>query len=143
MAENSQGENPPTLREQGGEVVSDLRQVLLHTTSHFEALAELLQLELEEYARGQFKRLVAIVLSAALLGCAYLLLCVWAVVELSPHIGLRWAFIGVALFNVVVGLVALIVGARCKPAGVAPATMQEIKNDVRCVQLYLKERHHS
>lgn len=143
MAEPPTTTNPPTLREQGGEVVSDLRQAVLHATRHAESLAELLHLELGEYARGQVRRALALSVAAALFVCAYLLLCAFAVVELQPLLGTRWAILAVVLFNVALGLVALLVAALCKPAGVAPATVQEIKNDLRCVQLYLKGKEKS
>lgn len=136
-------ENPQTLREQGREVISDVRQAALHATRHIEALAQLLQLELGEYARGQARRMLAAVMGAVLLVCAYLMLCFYAVVELQPLVGTRWALLAVVGVNVVLGLVALLVSALCKPAGVAPATLQELKNDVRCVQLYLKGREKS
>lgn len=140
MAEKASPENTPTLLEQGGEVVSDVRQAVLHTMQHVEALAELLHLELGEYAQRQARRAFVLAVAAVLLVSAYLMLCFYAVVELEPLVGMRWAILAVVAFNAVLGLVALLVAALCKPAGVAPATMQEIKNDVRCVQLYLKEK---
>lgn len=123
--------------------MSDLRLAVLQTVRHVEALAELLQLELSEYVRGQARRMLAQVVAGVLLVCAYLMLCFFAVVELQTLVGMRWAILAVVVFNVVLGLVALLVAALCKPAGVAPSTVQELKNDVRCVQLYLKGREKS
>lgn len=138
MAEVQPPEKPETLREQGEAVVSDMRDAALHISRHLESLVELFHLELCEYGRGQARRLLALAVGSVLLVCAYLLLCLFAVVELQPHWGFMWAFLAVILFNVVAGGAALLVAALCKPAGVAPATAQEIKNDIRCIQLYLK-----
>lgn len=143
MAEEQPQDNQPSLRQQGGEVVSDVREAVLQITRHVEALAELFHLELREYGRSQARRATALALGVALLMCAYLLLCIFAVVELQPVMGLRWAFLAVLVFNAVAGVMALLVAVLCKPSGVAPSTVQEIKNDIRCVQLYLKGKEKS
>lgn len=146
MAELSSPEKPPTLREQSGEVVADLRQAAAHGAHHIGALAELLQLELGEYMRGQTRRMVALMVGGVLLACAYLLLCLLAVEALRAYTSVpdvRYALLIVVGGNVLLGLVALWIGRLCKPAAVAPATLQEIKNDVQCIQLYLKNREKS
>ena len=124
-------------------MVADVLRAAEHAVHHLSALTELLQLELREYARLQTKRIIAVAMGAVLLLCASLLLCLYAVLELQPLLGLRWSLLAVVGGNVVLGLVALLVGAHYKPAGVAPDTMQEIRNDVRCVQLYLKRKENS
>lgn len=143
MAEVQPPAKSETLREQGGLIVSNVRDAVFYATRHLETLVELFQLELCEYGRKQTRRMIALIIGAVLLLCAYMLLCIFAVVELQPLMGTMWAFLAVFAFNVVVGLVALLVGALCKPTGVAPSTVQELKNDIRCVQLYLKEKENS
>lgn len=138
MAEDQPPEKPETLREQGEAVVTDLRSVSLHVFRHLESLAELFSLELREYGRRQICYMMTLIAGAVLLLCAYLVLCFFAVVALSPLIGHTWAFLAVVAFNVVAGGVMLLVAALRKPDAVAPSTVQEIKNDIRCVQLYLK-----
>lgn len=133
-AENRQ----PTLREQSGAVVSDVRAAVLHSAQHLEALGELLRLELREYGRRQVRRVVTGALGVALLLCAYITGCFCVVVELQPLVGLRVAFLAVIIFNAVVGGVLLLAAALRKPASLAPTTCEEIKKDIECVKIYLK-----
>lgn len=142
MAENRPSERP-SLFKQGEGVVSDVRGAVLSAARHFEALAELFMLELREYGQSQARRLVALLVGAVLLLSAYVMLCIFAVVLLWPVLGLDWAMGAVLAFNVVAGVVALLVAAACKPKGLAPATSQEIKDDIQCIKLYLKEKENS
>ena len=142
MAKSEHPEEPATLREQGGAVLGGVREAVLHATRHVEALAELLQVELNEYGRRQARRLTAALVGVALLLCAYLMLCVFVVLVLilKP----TWApVLAVVIFNALGGMVALLVGKCGKPAGVAPETVKELKNDLECVKLYLKGKENS
>ena len=65
MAKSEHPEEPATLREQGGAVLGGVREAVLHATRHVEALAELLQVELNEYGRRQARRLTAAFLGVA------------------------------------------------------------------------------
>lgn len=143
MADPTPEEKPLTLREQGGAVVSSARSAVLHATGHLEALAELLQVELREYGRCQMRRVVAVAIGGVMLLCAYMLLCVLAVVAFGGMLGLLNSLLAVIGFNAVVGLIILLLGVKCRPAGIAPATTQEIKNDIQCVKLYLKGKEQS
>lgn len=143
MAETNPPEKPATLREQSGAVVSDVRDAVLHATRHLEALVELFRLELHEYRRCQVRRLVAVAVGAVMLLCSYMLLCLYAVVALQPYLGLLWSFMAVFMFNLIVGLAVLLVAALRRPTAIAPATSQEIKNDIECIKLYLKGKEKS
>lgn len=123
--------------------MSDVRSAVLSATRHVESLAELFAIELREYTRSQIRRIAALVLAAVLLLCAYIVLCIWGALALMPLLGLQWALLVIVLVNVVLALVALLVAALCKPSAVAPATQQELKNDLQCVKLYLKGKGNS
>ena len=144
MVESQHAEKTVTLREQGGAVLGGVRESVLHATRHVEALAELLQVELNEYGRRQARRLTAALVGVALLLCAYLMLCVFAVLVLMPVLKPIWApVLAVVIFNALVGMVALLVSKCGKPGGVAPETVKELKNDLECVKLYLKGKENS
>ncbi len=130
-------EERSTLRQQSGAVVGGLRDAVLQLVRHVEALAELFELEMQEYVRRQKRYVVAMAVGAGLLGCAYLVLCIYAVLLLQPVLTLSWAVLSVVLFNVLVGFIALLVAGNSKPTGLAPDTVKEIKNDIECAKLYL------
>lgn len=143
MADTDPPEQATTLRKQSGAVVSDVRASVLHAARHLEALAELFHLELKEYGRRQTRRLIAMLVGGVLLMCAYMLLCILAVAILQPLVGHLWAFVAVLLFNLVVGMIAMLIGLKSKPAAIAPATTQELKDDIQCIKLYLKGKEKS
>lgn len=127
-----------TLQKQGGSVLADVREALLQTSDHVEAVLELFRLELREYGERQARRIVALVTGVFLLLCAYAVFCAFACVLLSMWLGWLWAVASVCLLNALLGGVAVVVGIKCKPGAIAPATVQEIKDDVQCIKLMLK-----
>ncbi len=139
MSDNTSSEEQPGLRDQVGVVLRSARASALHATQHLEALADLLQEELAEYGRKQARRLVQLLVGGLLLGCAYLLLCVLAVMLLHPLVqSYPIAIALVLVFNLAAGLVMLLIGKRCKPDGVAPHTMRELKTDLEWIERSLK-----
>ncbi len=127
-----------TLQKQGGSVLANAREALLHTSEHLEAVLELFRLELREYGEKQVRRVVALVVGVFLLLCAYAIFCAFACVLLSSWLGWIWAVAVVCLVNALLGAVAIVVGLKCKPGPIAPATLQELKDDVQCIKLMLK-----
>lgn len=125
--------------EQGG-IVSDVKDAALQAARHVESLAELLHIELQEYARFQVRRAVFVALGAVMLLIAYGLLCILAidVLQRMAYMDERLSIVAVVAFNAILGLLLLCIGILRKPEGVAPATGQEIKNDIQCIKLYLQ-----
>lgn len=138
MAPSEKTDKSDSLREQGGAVVSGVRAAALHATKHVEAVAELLMLELSEYGRTQMRRAIGIAVGAVFLLIAYVMLC-WLVVCCCGMMGV----IIVIAFNLLVGVVFLVCAMNNKPEGIAPATCQEIKDDLQCIRLYLKGKEKS
>lgn len=139
MSDNTPQEEQPGLREQVGVALSGVRVSALHAAQHLEALAALFREELAEYERKQTCRFIWLSVGAVLLGCAYLLLCVLAVLLLRPLV--HSFLIAVALvlvFNLAAGLVALWISRRYKPDGIAPHTVQELKTDWEWIEHSLK-----
>ena len=129
-----------SLQEQGGAALEGARRAALQATSHLEALMDLLCLELAEYGAHQARRVLALAFGVLLLLCAYFLLCLFICVALSGWLGWLGAVGVVCLFNLLVGVLALVAGLKCRPGPLAPATRQELKNDVQCIRLFLKEK---
>ncbi len=132
-----------TLQEQGGEVVADARSAATEAVRHAEDLLELFRMELREYGQRQARRMVAILAGGVLLLVSYLLLCAALCVLLGRWLDWPLAVGSVFLVNFVLGLVLLICGVKMKPGPVAPATQQELKNDLQCLKLAIEQKRKS
>ncbi len=132
-----------TLQAQGGEVLADARQAAVDATQHAEALVELFRLELREYGQRQARRMVALMVGVGLLLVSYLLFCAGLCVLLGQYVDWPLAVGIVFLVNFVGGLLLLICGVKSNPGPLAPATRQELKNDLQCIKLALAEKKKS
>ncbi len=132
-----------TLQERGGEVVADARQAAVDAATHAEALLSLFRLELQEYGQRQTRRMVSILVGVGLLLVSYLLLCAVACVLLGQWLDWPLAVAIVFFVNVAVGALLLICGIKMNPGPLAPATRQELKNDLQCLKLALAEKKKS
>ncbi len=132
-----------TLHERGGEVVSDARSAALEAARHVEALVELFRLELREYGQRQARRMVSILVGVGLLLVSYLLLCAALCVLLGQYVAWPYAVGIVFLVNFLGGLMLLICGAKMNPGPLAPATQQELKNDLQCLKIAIAEKRKS
>ncbi len=132
-----------TLQVQGGEVFADARQAATDATHHVEALVELFRLELREYGQRQARRMVSILVGAGLLLVSYLLFCAALCVLLGQYMAWPLAVGAVFLANAAIGALLLICGLYMKPGPLAPATQQELKNDLQCLKLALAEKKKS
>ena len=127
-----------TLQEQGGDLVDDVRKAARYTASHARSLLALLKVELAEYVAQQSRRAVLFAAAGVVLLFAYALLCVWLCVVLNMWLA-SWA-VSVAivlLLNAVPGLILAMMALRAKPAPLAEATRQELKNDLECLRILL------
>jgi uncharacterized membrane protein YqjE len=127
-----------TLQEQGGDLVDDVRKAARYTASHARSLLALLKVELAEYVAQQSRRAVLFAAAGVMLLFAYALLCVWLCVVLNTWLA-SWA-VSVAivlLLNAVPGLILAMMALRAKPAPLAEATRQELKNDLECLRILL------
>lgn len=117
--------------------VANLREAGRHAAEHADALAELLSVELREYAARQTLRM-ALIAAAALPACAaWLLLCALGVLLLESVMAVTWAVAIVAVLNLVLAA-ALAVAARKSGVGEpAPLTCRELKNDWQCLKLLI------
>lgn len=124
------------------EVIASIEQakaVTQRAMEHTGALGALLSEEVKEYATHQVQRLLMAVVACVLLLGAYLLLCALSTVVLSAYVGLTCA-LGIVLFiNLLVALVLLLGVKRMAGKQLAPATVQELKNDWQCLKLLCKE----
>ncbi len=132
-----------TLQEQGGEVLADARQAAANATQHAESLVELFRLELREYGQRQARRMAAMVAGIGLLLVSYLLLCAGLCVLLGQYLDWVYAVGIVFLANFLCGLLLLICGTHSNPGPLAPATRQELQNDLQCIKLALAEKKKS
>lgn len=134
-----------SLQEQGGELLSEIRNAAAYAKSHAGSLLSLFRLDLAEYMAQQRRRVVMFAAAGIAFLVGYLLLCVLAVLALQLVLGSwLWAVAAVFAFNVLVGIWMLVKAWRAKPAPLAAATRAELKNDLECLKILLsKENKHS
>ena len=127
-----------TLQEQGGGLVDDVRKVANYTASHARSLLALLKIELAEYVSQQTRRAVMFAVAGVLLFFSYALLCVLLCLVLNIWLG-SWliSVAAVLLLNAVPGLLLVVAALRAKPAPLAEATREELKNDLECLKILL------
>ncbi len=127
-----------TLQEQGGGLVDDVRKAARYTASHARSLLALLKIELAEYVAQQSRRAVMFVLGGVLLIFSYALLCVLLCMALNTWLESWLLSVAIVwLLNAVPGLMLAVVALRAKPAPLAEATREELKNDLECLKILL------
>ena len=132
-------ERGSALREESAAVVRQACAVAQRAAEHAGALGELLSEEVKEYAVHQVQRLIMAGVAGVLLLGAYGVFCALLVVLLSYCIGLAWALAGVVFLNLLVAMLLLRQVRRMAGKKLAPATVEELKNDWQCLKLLCKE----
>ncbi len=130
-------------KEEGAAMVRSLRETGAAALAHVEALAALLKLELEEASKRLGKKMALLLLGAFMAVFGYLFL--WCL--LTMVMAYFWGIIaGLAVttgFHLLAAAVALIFFSRTHVTPIAPATAEELKTDLSCLQMALKKSSHS
>lgn len=127
------------LQQRGNEAADEVREAAMHAAGHVSALAQLFRLEVQEYGVRQAKRLAAAMAGLLLLLVGYLSFCAFLCVIMQAWLGSwLWATGLVCLVNVLAGVVLATVAVCKKPGALAPATRQELKDDVQCLKILLR-----
>ena len=132
-------EQKSALREELAAVVQQARGVAQRTVEHTGALGALFSAEVKEYAAHQVQRLVMAVLACVLLLGAYVAFCAVLTVLFSTWLGWLWALSVVCLLNLVVAVLLMMIVKSMGGKRLAPATVEELKNDWQCLKLLCKE----
>lgn len=130
-------ETVDTLREQGKSAVFHVRSVIIHAAEHLRALSALFGVELQEYAARQTSRLIALAAGIFLTVCGYLILCALVCALIGSYIGILWGMAIVCAAHFLAAGTLIILALNHKPGPLAPATRQELKNDLQCLQIIL------
>lgn len=128
-----------SIKDEAVAVVQQARSVMERAVEHTSALSALLSAEIKEYAAHQVQRLIMVVLACVLLLGAYFAFCAVLVALLCLWLHLVWSLVIVCALN---GGVAFLLLLRVKRMGgkqLAPATVEELKNDWQCLKLLCKE----
>ena len=118
--------------------VQQARNVAQRALEHTGALGELFSAEVKEYAQHQAKRVAMVVIACVLLLGAYFVFCAVLAVILGMWLGLAWALVVVCLLNFALALLLLLCAKAMSGKQLAPATMEELKNDWQCLKLLCK-----
>lgn len=133
-------ETVDALREQGRSAASNMRDTAIHIAGHLRAVAALFGVELQEYAARQTDRLVALAVGIFLAACGYLVLCALVCLLIGSCIGILWGMAVVCAAHFLAAGILIILALNHKPGSLAPATRQELKNDLRCLQILLDSK---
>lgn len=128
-------ERGSALRSESAAVVQHVCAAAERAAEHAGALGELLSVEVKEYAMHQVQRLAMVVVSAVLLLGAYGGLCALLAVLLSCYIGMAGALAVVVLLNLLIAAMLLWKVRAMAGKQLAPATVEELKNDWKCLKL--------
>lgn len=130
-------------KEEGAAMVRSLRETGVAALAHVEALAALFKLELEEASKRLGKKMALLLLGAFMAVFGYLFL--WCL--LTMVMAYFWGIIaGLAVttgFHLLAAAVALILFSLTHVTPIAPATAEELKTDLSCLQMALKKSSHS
>jgi uncharacterized membrane protein YqjE len=127
------------LREEAAAAVLQARNVAQRTVEHGSALAALFSAELKEYTVHQVRRLVMLVVACVLLLGAYGVLCALLAVALGLYIGIVCSLAVVVVLNILVAGALLYGAVKMGGKKLAPATVEELRNDWQCLKLLFKE----
>lgn len=128
-------ERGSALREESAAVLQQACTVAERAAEHAGALGELFSAEVKEYAVHQAKRLVMAIVAMVLLLGAYGGLCALLAVLLSYYIGMAGALAVVVAANLLIALLLLRKVSGMAGRQLAPATVEEIKNDWKCLKM--------
>ena len=132
-------EQKSLLREEAVAAIQQAKGVAQRAVEHTGALGTLLSEEIKEYTAHQLQRIIMAVLACVLLLGAYFVFCALLAVVLSAYLGLTWALLIVFMLNVFTALALLVRVKKMAGKQLAPATVQELKNDWQCLKLLYKE----
>ena len=120
-------------------MVQQARSAAQRVAEHTSALGVLFTEEVKEYSAHQLQRLVMLIVACVLLLGAYFVLCAAVAVLLSIWMHPALALGVVCFVNLLVAVVLLRKARSMGGKQLAPATVQELKNDWECLKLLCKE----
>lgn len=130
-----------SLRERGGAVAQSAGKAVSQSAAHIATLGELLCVEVEECADRVVLKAKVLFVGLCLFLCGYGFLMVLVCYLLAQNLGWVWALGIVGGFHLVVGTMVTAVAMNLKLGPFAPETRRELKNDVECIKILLKEEN--
>ena len=134
-----------TLQQQGGILADDIRRLAGHSSAHIKSLVALLRLELAEYVKQRRRQALLYAVAGVFLLVAYLSFCLLCGIMMYRCTGsCEGAVVFVLLLNLLAACFVFAKAVKSKPAPLAEATREEIKNDIACLKiLFSKEKEDS
>ena len=130
-------------KEEGAAMVRSLRETGAAALDHVEALAALLKLELEEASKRLGRKMALLLLAAFMAIFGYLFLWCFLTMVMAHFWGIIAGLAVTTGIHLVAAAVALILFSRTHVTPIAPATAEELKTDLSCLQMALKKSSHS
>ena len=130
-------------KEEGAAMDRSLRETGAAALDHVEALAALLKLELEEASKRLGRKMALLLLAAFMAIFGYLFLWCFLTMVMAHFWGIIAGLAVTTGIHLVAAAVALILFSRTHVTPIAPATAEELKTDLSCLQMALKKSSHS
>ncbi|WP_302014609.1 phage holin family protein [uncultured Akkermansia sp.] len=130
-------------KEEGVAMARSLRETGEAALAHMEALCSLLKLELEEASQRLEKKMLLLLAGAFMAVFGYLFLWCLLTMVMAHFWGVIAGFAVTAGFHLLVAAAAFIMFSRIHVTPIAPATAEELKTDLSCLQMALKKSSHS
>ncbi len=121
------------------DMVGSAKKTAAKFAEHAKALSALLALELNESAQRLGRKVSLLILALFMVICGYLLLWVLLTAVMAHFLGWIIALAISTGFHFLVAIVALVKACKVKVGPLAPATAEELKNDLTCLQMALRK----
>lgn len=130
-------------KEEGVAMARSLRETGAAVLSHLEALYALLKLELEEASKRLGKKTALLLLAVFMAFFGYLFLWCLLAMVMAHFWGIIAGLAVTAGIHLLIAAAALIMFSRIHITPIAPATAEELKTDLSCLQMALKKSSRS
>ena len=128
-----------SLRERGTAVAQSVGDAFSRGSAHVATLAALFKVEAAIWGGRALRKTCLLLVGAFLVVVAYAFTVVVGCLLLAESIGWLWTLTAVAAFHAVAGLAVICGAVKMKTGEIAPGTVQEIKNDIQCLRILLKD----
>lgn len=130
-------------KEEGLAMVRSLRETGTAALTHTKALGALLKLELKEASKRLGKKTALLLAGAFMTAFGYLFLWCLLTVVMAHFWGIIAGLAVTTGIHLLAAAVVLILFSRTHVTPIAPATVEELKTDLSCLQMALKKSSRS
>lgn len=130
-------------KEEGMAIIHSIKETGSALLTHVLALASLLKLELSEASQRLGKKMLLLLIGCLMAGFFYLFLWSLLTAVMAHFWGIIIALAVTTGIHLLMAVVAFILCCKTHVTPIAPATAEELKTDLSCLQMALKKNSQS